>query len=197
MKLDGLKIGFALTGSYCTLSTVLPQVERLVDLGAEVTPIVSEAVSGYDTRFGKAAHWIEELERITGKTCITTRVQAEPIGPKKLLDILLIAPCTGNTLGKLACGITDTCVTLAAKAHLRNARPVVLAVSSNDALAANARNIGTLLNTRHYYFVPFAQDDPRGKVTSLVANMTLIPQTLESALQGQQLQPLCLELGRE
>ena len=145
-----------------------------------------------DTRFGDAHNWLREMERICDQRVIDTLPKAEPIGPKKLLDALVICPCTGNTLGKLANGITDTTVTLAAKAHLRNGRPLILAVSTNDALAGAARNIGTLLDKKHVYFVPFRQDDPQGKPTSLVADFSLVPDTIAAALNGQQLQPLVL-----
>ena len=184
------RIGFALCGSFCTLNEVLPQMEVLVSLGAEVTPIMSEIVYSTDTRFGTAEHFKAEVERITKKPIIHTVAGAEPIGPKGLLDLLVIAPCTGNTLGKLACGITDSAVTMAAKAHLRNERPVVVAVSSNDSLAASAKNIGALMNSRNYYFVPFSQDAPFSKFRSCVAKFELIPQTVSAAFSETQLQPI-------
>jgi len=151
---------------------------------------MSENAQKTDTRFGKAQDFIKELEQITGNPLINSIDTAEPIGPKALLDILVIAPCTGNTLGKLANGITDTCVTMAAKAHLRNGRPVVIAVSTNDGLGANAKNIGLLLNTKNIYFVPFGQDDPQKKCNSEVAHMDMIIPTIENALQGKQIQPV-------
>ncbi|HOV70082.1 MAG TPA: dipicolinate synthase subunit B [Clostridia bacterium] len=190
MLFDSLRIGFAMTGSYCTLAKLIPEVERLVSEGASVLPILSESVVNCDTRFGKAQEWKERLQRITSRECIASIVDAEPIGPKKLLDVLVIAPCTGNTLGKLANGITDTSVTMAAKAHLRNMRPVVIAVSTNDALGANAKNIGILLNTKNIYFVPMRQDDPVAKSTSIVAVMDKIIPTIREALAGRQIEPV-------
>lgn len=184
------RIGFALCGSFCTLSEVIPQIKALKVLGAEITPIMSEIVYSTDTRFGTAEHFIKEVTEICGNDIIHTVAGAEPIGPKALLDLLVIAPCTGNTLGKLACGITDSAVTMAAKAHLRNERPVVLAVSSNDSLAASAKNIGALMNSRNYYFVPFSQDAPFSKFRSCVAKFELIPQTVSAAFSGTQLQPV-------
>lgn len=193
MRMDGkIKLGFALTGSYCTFSKVLPQIETLIERGMEVFPIMSENAAATDTRFGSAAEYRSKIEAITGKSPITTIAEAEPIGPKKALDILVIAPCTGNTLAKLANGIADTTVTMAAKSHLRNNRPVAIAVSSNDGLGANARNIGVLLGRKHIYMVPFGQDDCIKKENSLVADFTRIPQTVEAALEGKQLQPLLI-----
>ncbi len=190
MDLSGITAGFALTGSFCTFSAVLPQLASLVETGAKVLPIMSTFAAGTDTRFGTAAAFRETIEGLCGEKIIATIAGAEPIGPKKLLDILLIAPCTGNTLAKLAYGIADSPVTMAAKAHLRNARPVVLAVSTNDGLAGAAKNIGSLLNTKNMYFVPFGQDDPAGKPTSLIAHMDLLLPSMEAALSGTQLQPI-------
>lgn len=190
MELAGKKVGFALTGSHCTFGQVLPQLQKIVSLGAEVVPIVSPAVENSDTRFGKAADWMQKLTEIAGRPPIKTIVAAEPIGPKKLLDVLVIAPCTGNTMAKLANGITDTPVLMAAKACIRNQRPVVLAIATNDGLGMNAKNLGVLLNARHVYFVPFGQDDPVGKVNSLVAHMELLPETVAAALEGRQIQPV-------
>ena len=186
------RVGFAFTGSFCTFSAVMTALEAVKARFGDVTPIVSEAAGSLDTRFGTAHDWLREMERICDKRVIDSLPKAEPIGPKKLLDALVICPCTGNTLGKLANGITDTAVTMAAKAHLRNGRPLILAVSTNDALAGAARNIGTLLDKKHVYFVPFRQDDPIGKPTSLVADFTLVPDTVAAALEGRQLQPLVL-----
>ncbi len=186
------RVGFAFTGSFCTFSAVMTALEAVKARFGDVTPIVSEAAGSLDTRFGTAHDWLREMERICDKRVIDSLPKAEPIGPKKLLDALVICPCTGNTLGKLANGITDSTVTLAAKAHLRNGRPLILAVSTNDALAGAARNIGTLLDKKHVYFVPFRQDDPIGKPTSLVADFTLVPDTVAAALEGRQLQPLVL-----
>jgi len=185
-------VGFALCGSFCTYEPTLAALSALKPRCKRVLPILSFAGGGTDTRFGSAESFRERIEAICGEPIIDTVAAAEPIGPKKLLDVLVIAPCTGNTLAKLAAGIADTPVTLACKAHLRNARPVVVAVSTNDGLAANAASLGQLLNRRHYFFVPFGQDSPEKKPTSLVADMSLIPQTVELALQGQQLQPILL-----
>lgn len=183
-------LGFALTGSYCTIERTLPEIENLVLSGATVVPILSENFATVDTRFGRAADWIEKIEKICGRRSIRTIVEAEPIGPKKMFDALIIAPCTSNTLAKIATGITDGPVTMACKAHLRSARPVVLAISTNDALSGSAKNIGQLLNTKHFYFVPFGQDDVAKKPNSLVSHTELILPTVEAALEGHQLQPL-------
>ena len=193
MELTGKRIGFALTGSFCTYAAVLPAMKSLVENGAEVTPILSYNAANLDTRFMKASDLKLYLTEATGQEIIDDLVKAEPIGPKQLLDLLVIAPCTGNTLAKLALGITDTPVLLAAKAHLRNQRPVLIAVSTNDALAANAKNIGLLLNTRHIYFVPYRQDNNKKKETSIVADMELIIDAAKSALDGAQLQPIMLD----
>jgi dipicolinate synthase subunit B len=192
VTLENLNIGFAVTGSFCTIAEAMPQLEALVSLGAEVTPIVSEIVYSTDTRFGKAAALILRIEAITGKKIINSISGAEPIGPKKLLDALVIAPCTGNTLSKLANGINDTTVTMAAKAHLRNKRPLVIAVSTNDGLGFNAKNLGLLMNSKNIYFVPFRQDDALNKSNSVIAEMTLILPALSAALNGEQLQPVLL-----
>jgi len=192
MDLTGLRAGFALTGSFCTFSVVLPQVKKLKEAGADILPIMSETAAGTDTRFGTAQFFISALEEICGKPVIHTIKDAEPIGPKKLLDILIIAPCTGNTVSKLAAGITDTAVAMAAKATIRNGSPVLIAVSSNDALGANAKNLGLLLNAKNIFFVPFRQDDPEGKQNSLLADMELLIPAAEAALEGKQLQPLIL-----
>ena len=189
--LNNKTIGFALTGSFCTLSQIMPQVERLVQAGANVIPVLSETVSSTDTRFGSAEEWRKRLESITGKTPLVGVKETEPFGPKGVLDLLIVAPCTGNTLGKLANGITDTGVTMAVKAHLRNERPVVLAVSTNDGLGGAAKNIGALLNMKQIYFVPFGQDDPETKPRSLVAKMDLILEAAALALNGIQIQPIC------
>lgn len=186
------RVGFAFTGSFCTFSAVMAALEEVKARFGDVTPIVSEAAGSLDTRFGNAHDWRREMERICDKRVIDSLQTAEPIGPKKLLDALVICPCTGNTLGKLANGVTDSTVTLAAKAHLRNGRPLILAVSTNDALSGAARNIGTLLDKKHVYFVPFRQDDPVGKPTSLVADFSLVADTVSAALEGKQLQPLVL-----
>ena len=183
------KIGFAVCGSYCTFEKVFDMAERLCGV-YDVTPIMSEHAAATDSRFGAAAEFTRKLETYTGKPVLTSITGAEPIGPKGLLDVLVIAPCTGNTLAKLANGITDTSVTMAAKAHLRNGRPVVLAVATNDGLSGNAKNIGALLNTKNIYFVPFYQDDPLKKPTSVMADFELIEDTVEAAVEGKQLQPV-------
>jgi dipicolinate synthase subunit B len=185
-------IGFALCGSFCTFKEVFEEIELLKDEGYNIIPIMSENSYSLDTRFGKAADWQSLFIEITGNEIIHTIPQAEPIGPKKLLDALIIAPCTGNTLAKLTTGVTDSCVTLAAKAHLRNARPLIIAPSTNDALANASKNIGALLNYTNIYFVPFGQDSHQGKPTSMVARFPLIKNTLEYALEGKQIQPIVL-----
>jgi dipicolinate synthase subunit B len=186
------RLGFAFCGSFCTHKKVLAEYLRLAQEYETVIPIVSEAAGGIDTRFGTAENFLRTIEEAAGRKAIRNLHDAEPIGPKGLLDILVIAPCTGNTLSKLSNGVTDSTVTLAAKAHLRNGRPVVLAVASNDALAANAETIGKLLARKNYYFVPFGQDDPVGKPCSLVADMSLIDATVDAALEGRQIQPVLL-----
>lgn len=186
------RLGFALCGSFCTHKEVLKELAQLCREYETVLPIVSPACQTTDTRFGTAEDFLAEVERLTGHRPIGTIRDAEPIGPKKLLDALVIAPCTGNTLGKLAAGITDTPVTMAAKAHLRNDRPVVIAVATNDGLSAAARNIGELLVRKNYFFVPFGQDDPGKKPCSLMADFTRIGDTVDAALQGRQLQPVLL-----
>lgn len=188
--MENIVLGFAMCGSFCTFDTVIHQLETLHETFPEIQPILSEASSQTDTRFGKAAEFAARIEEICGRPIIRTLPQAEPIGPKKLLDALVIAPCTGNTIAKLANGITDTTVTLAAKAHLRNGRPVILAVSTNDGLAANGRNIGELMNRKNIYFVPFRQDDPVHKPCSLVADFSQIGPTVLAALEGKQIQPI-------
>ncbi len=185
-----VKIGFAVTGSFCTHTAALAAAEDLVKRGADVYPVVSTIVKDIGTRFLEAGVMVSELERITGHKAITTIAEAEPIGPRKLLDVVCVVPCTGNTLGKMAGGITDTPVLMACKAHLRNERPVVLAVSTNDGLGASAKNIGQLMTGKNIYFVPFRQDDPINKPMSLVARFDLLPATIECALEGRQLQPI-------
>jgi len=193
MLLDGIKIGFALTGSFCTISNVLPEIEKLVSNGAKVVPIVSDSLNKFDTRFGTSEDLKLKLEGITGEKIIKTIVEAEPIGPKSLMDVVIVAPCTGNTLAKLANGITDTPVTMACKAHLRNQKPVVIAVSTNDGLGTNAKNIGTLLNMKNVFLVPFGQDGPGNKPNSLVADTTKIMPAIVEALKGKQIQPLLIK----
>ena len=186
-----MDIGFAMCGSFCTYSAVFPILEAL-SKEHRVIPIFSHAAYTTDSRFGTAAQHISKASELCGQEPLYTVAQVEPIGPKKLLDALVIAPCTGNTLAKLAHSIADGPVTMAAKSHLRNGRPVILAVSTNDALAGAAENIGKLMARRNYYFVPFGQDDPKNKPTSMVADFAQIPQTLQLALEGRQIQPVLL-----
>ena len=186
------RIGFAFCGSYCTYGKAMNALEQVAARWQEVVPIVSETGVVTDTRFGQAHAWLMEMERICGRKPLTSISEVEPIGPKKLLDALVVCPCTGNTLGKLAHGIADTAVTMAVKSHLRNGRPVILAVSTNDGLGTAAKNIGKLLARRDYYFVPFRQDDPEGKPRSLVAEFDLVPRTVTAALTGKQIQPVLL-----
>lgn len=190
MELKDLRVGFAMCGSFCTFKKAFKAAESIVNLGCDVMPIMSFNAKNISTRFGTAKENIEKLESICGKKVICSIEDAEPIGPKKLLDILVVAPCTGNTLAKLAVGITDTPVTMAVKSHIRNSRPVVIALATNDALASSAKNIGMLMNYRNYYFVPFSQDNYESKPKSMIANYEMIPQTIKSALNHQQIQPI-------
>ncbi len=189
-SLKGKKIGIAMCGSFCTFSRAFEQMIKLKAAGAELTPIMSYHASTLDTRFGTAEENIMTAESICGKGVINTIPLAEPIGPKKMFDLLIVCPCTGNTLAKLAAGITDTPVTMAVKSHLRNGSPVLIAVSTNDALSASAKNIGALLSTRNIYFVPFRQDDFIKKPRSAVADFSQIPAAAEAALDGRQIQPI-------
>ena len=190
--MEPIRVGFAFCGSFCTFRQAMTALERVHARYGDVTPIVSETSAATDSRFGPAHEYMREMERICDKRVIDSIPKAEPIGPKHLLDVLVICPCTGNTLAKLANGITDTTVTMAAKAHLRNGGPVVLCLATNDGLAASAKNIGTLLDKKNVYFVPFRQDDPQGKPTSVVADFSLVPDAISAALEGRQLQPLLL-----
>ena len=183
-------VGFAMTGSFCTFDAVLNELEKLRTYYPNIIPIMSENARWTDTRFGQAQDFADRLERICSHEIWRTIPDVEPIGSKGLLDALIVAPCTGNTLAKIAHGITDTSVTMACKAQLRNAAPLVLAVSTNDALTANAANIGTLLTRKHIFFVPFGQDDAAKKPTSLIADFSLMKDTLDMALEGRQLQPI-------
>ena len=185
-----MTVGCAMTGSFCTFERAFGVWQALRDAGADLLPIMSFNAAHTDTRFYSAAEAMRIFGEICGRPVLKTLPEVEPIGPKKLLDVLAIMPCTGNTLAKLASGIADTPVTLAAKSHLRNGRPVVVAVSTNDALGQNARSIGQLLNAKHFYFVPLRQDDSAGKPNSIVARFELLPQTIEAALKGRQLQPI-------
>ncbi len=195
MTIKNVRVGFAFCGSFCTYDRAMEALEQVVGRYGDVTPIVSERTAQTDTRYGNAHDFMRDMERICDKRVISTLTGAEPIGPQKLLDVLVIAPCTGNTLAKLAGGITDGTVTMAAKAHLRNGRPIVIAISTNDGLSASARNIADLMCRKNYYFVPFRQDDPEEKPTSLVSDFSLIPAAVESALQAKQLQPVLLGPG--
>ncbi|MDR2046871.1 MAG: dipicolinate synthase subunit B [Clostridiales bacterium] len=187
------KLGFAVTGSFCTFNGILAELEKIKD-EYDITPILSANAANTDTRFFEAKTFREKIEQITRKKIISTIAEAEPIGPKKLLDILVIAPCTGNTVAKLANGVADTSVTLAAKAHLRNGGPLVIAVSTNDGLGNNAKNIGALMAMKNIYFVPFGQDDHIGKANSLTADFGKIKDSAEAALAGRQIQPVLLNL---
>ena len=184
-----MNIGFALCGSFCTYGRVFPVMEELAKTNC-VTPIFSRAAATLDSRFGTAAEFLARAEGICGTPPLLTIPDVEPVGPKKLFDILIIAPCTGNTLSKLAHSMADGPVTMAAKSHLRNGRPVLVAASTNDALSGAAENIGRLLNRKHYYFVPFGQDDPVNKPSSMVAHFEMIPKAMEAAVEGQQMQPI-------
>ncbi|RKN86468.1 dipicolinate synthase subunit B [Paenibacillus ginsengarvi] len=193
MNWTGKTVGFALTGSHCTFEETMPHIQRFVDAGARVIPIASQTLMTTDTRFGTSASWQQQLKQITGNDIISSIVDAEPLGPSKLLDVMLIAPCTGNTTSRLANAMTDSAVLMAAKAQMRNQRPLVLAISTNDGLGLNAANIAKLLVAKHIYFVPFGQDNPAQKPNSLVARMELIMDACASALEGKQLQPLLIE----
>lgn len=190
VTLEGKKVGVAFTGSFCTFSNIFPEMEKLIKAGAEITTIFSNSAQSIDSRFGAAKDFLKRAEEITGKPPILTISEAEPIGPQSLLDILVIFPCTGNTIAKLANGITDTPVLMAAKAHLRNDKPLVISISTNDALGMNMKNIGILLNAKNIYFIPFGQDNPMTKPNSMIADTTLLIPTLEKALEGKQIQPI-------
>lgn len=192
MKLEDKKIGYAFTGSFCTFRKSIEALKKVIEAGGLVTPIMSFNSYYMDTKFGKSDDFIKEIEEITGNKIIHTIQDAEPIGPKKLFDILIIAPCSGNTISKLANDIIDTPVTMATKSHLRNERPVVIAISTNNGLAGNAMNFGKLLNTRNYYFVPFKQDNPITKPRSLVADFKYLIPTIEKALDKEQIEPIIL-----
>lgn len=183
-----MNIGYCFTGSFCTFSKSMDALKELVKAGHNVTPIMSENAYNTDTRFGKAIDFQNQIIEITGNSIIHTIERAEPIGPKRLFDVLCVVPCTGNTLAKLSNGITDTSVTMAVKSHLRNSRPVVIGISTNDALGGAAKNIGVLMNYKNYYFIPFGMDDPINKPKSMVCDFTKVSQTVNLAVQGQQLQ---------
>ncbi|MBH1939353.1 dipicolinate synthase subunit B [Mobilitalea sibirica] len=192
MTVNGLKVGYALTGSFCTFSNTFLEMERLAKEEVDLYPIFSERSCTIDSRFGKAEDFLKKAEAITGKKPVTTIETAEKFGPGNILDIVVIAPCTGNTMAKLAYGITDSPVLMAAKGHLRNNKPVVLAIATNDALGANMKNIGMLMNTKNIYFVPFSQDNYEKKPFSMIAHFNLLLPTIIEALQGNQLQPVIL-----
>ncbi len=194
--LKGLKIGYALTGSFCTFSQSFDQAEMLRDMGAELLPIMSENSSSTDTRFGTAEENLRRLREICGREPIINIAGAEPIGPKGMTDLIIVAPCTSNTAAKLAIGITDTSVTMAVKSHLRSGKPVLLAIASNDSLLGSAKNLGELFNRKNYYFVPMLQDDWVNKPASLVAEFEMIPQAAEAAMKGIQLRPLIYHLRK-
>lgn len=186
-------VGFAICGSFCTFGKVLDRLQTLCDTGFHIIPIMSFNACSTDTRFGSAESFVQRLEAMTGNKVICTIADAEPIGPKKMLDLLIVAPCSGNTLAKLAVGIADTPVTLAVKSQLRNARPVLIGISTNDALSTAAANIGTLMSRKHYYFIPYRQDDYINKPTSIVADFSQILPAATAALAGQQIQPMLLQ----
>lgn len=192
MTFEGIRVGYCICGSFCTFEKSFKAAGELVKMGAKLIPVMSYNSAGLDTRFGNAREIAARFEKIAGTSVIKTIVDAEPIGPKKMCDIMVVAPCTANTLAKLALGITDTPVTMAVKSHLRNAGPVVIAVSTNDALAGCAKNIGMLQNLKNYYFVPYKQDDYEKKPNSIVADFDLLPETIEAALDRKQLQPVIL-----
>lgn len=194
MNLSGKRIGFAVTGSFCTFTQAFSQAEYLASLGAQLIPIVSEHAAGISTRFGKASENLRLLEEICGRRAILTIEDAEPIGPKDMTDVMAVVPCTSNTAAKLALSITDAVVPMAVKSHLRGGKPVVLAVASNDSLAGSLKHLGALANMRHYYFVPLRQDDAERKPTSLVADFSRTADTIEAALDGRQIQPSVLQL---
>ena len=185
-----INIGFAMTGSFCTFSKAVKQIDNLVESGANVVPIMSFNAKNTSTRFGKAEDFVAQIEAITSNKVIATIVDAEPIGPKNMTDVMVVLPCSGNTLAKLALGIYDTPVTLAVKSHLRNQKPVVIGVSTNDALSCTAKNIGTLLNYKHYYFIPMSQDDSAKKPFSVVCDFDKTIETIEYAIKGQQIEPI-------
>ncbi|MFE4810877.1 MULTISPECIES: dipicolinate synthase subunit B [Bacillaceae] len=193
MSLKGKRIGFGLTGSHCTYDEVFPEIEKLVDEGAEVIPIVTSTVQNTETRFGKGEDWVERIEKLTGNHVVDTIVKAEPLGPKLPLDCMVIAPLTGNSMSKMANALTDSPVLMAAKATMRNHRPVVVAISTNDALGLNGVNLMRLMAAKDIYFVPYGQDNPTGKPSSMVARMSMIRDTIIAALEREQIQPVIVE----
>ncbi len=196
MNVQGKRIGFGLTGSHCTYDAVMPEIEKLIAKGADVIPIVSYTVQSTNTRFSKGEEWVKKLEEMTGHQVIDTIVKAEPLGPKLPLDCMVIAPLTGNSMSKLANAMTDSPVLMAAKATMRNHRPVVIGISTNDALGLNGVNLMRLMAAKNIYFIPFGQDDPFKKPNSMVAHMPLLLDTVEAALEGRQIQPVIVEYRR-
>lgn len=190
MDFSGCHIGYGITGSFCTFASARKAVKRLKDIGAEITPIFSYQTQNTDTRFGSAKEFVTGICEICESEGIRTIVEAEPIGPNNYLDAMVIAPCTGNTAAKLCNGIVDTPVLMAAKAHMRNGKPLVIAISTNDALGMNFKTIGQLMNMKNIYFVPFSQDSPKNKPNSMIADLDLLPDTIEEALRGKQIQPI-------
>lgn len=197
MSLQGKKIGFGLTGSHCTYDAVYPQIEKLVREGAEVLPVVTFTVKNTETRFGNGEDWVKRIEELTGNQAIDSIVKAEPLGPKIPLDCMVIAPLTGNSMSKFANAMTDSPVLMAAKATLRNGKPVVLGISTNDALGLNGMNLMRLMATKNIFFIPFGQDDPVKKPNSMVARMEMLSETIENAIGGKQLQPVIIEKYRD
>lgn len=197
MNLNGKHIGFGLTGSHCTYEAVVPQIQRLLDAGAEVTMFVTYTVKNTVTRFGDGRDWVKKVEDMTGKKAIDSIVEAEPYGPKYPLDCMVISPMTGNSISKFANAMTDSSVLMAAKATMRNLNPVVLGISTNDALGLSGVNIMTLMAAKHIYFIPFGQDNPEKKPTSLVSRMEATSETVAAALEGKQLQPVIVEKFRD
>lgn len=193
MDLSKCNVGLAITGSFCTFDKIKIEIKKMVEMGINVYPIFSPHSAEYDTRFGKADKFVNDVETIAGRKGIYTIQEAEPIGPKAYLDALVIAPCTGNTIAKLTNGITDTSVLMAAKAHLRNNKPLIISVSTNDAMGMNFKNIGQLMNMKNIYFVPFEQDNCVKKPNSLISRLDLIPATIEEALAGRQIQPVLIK----
>ncbi|PLS16728.1 dipicolinate synthase subunit B [Bacillus sp. M6-12] len=193
MSLKGRRIGFGLTGSHCTYDIVFPEIEKLINQGAEVIPVVTSTVKNTETRFGKGEDWVDRLEKVTGHHVVDTIVKAEPLGPKLPLDCMVIAPLTGNSMSKLANALTDSPVLMAAKATMRNHRPVVVGISTNDALGLNGVNLMRLISAKDLYFIPFGQDDPFKKPNSMVARMSMLSDTVIAAINGEQLQPVIIE----
>lgn len=196
MLLKGKKVGFGLTGSHCTYDAVFPEIEKLVNEGAEVFPVVTFTVKSSTTRFGKGDEWVQRIENLTGRSVVDSIVEAEPFGPKNPLDCMIIAPLTGNSMSKFANALTDSPVLMAAKATLRNQKPVVVGISTNDALGLNGVNLMRLMSAKNIYFIPFGQDDPEKKPNSMVAQMSFLKETVCSALEGKQLQPVIIERFR-